>query len=131
LEDGKQDGLAPVFVGDDEAEQDSGVDQFRDVPVQVRPRGDDVAVHGPVVVFAEGDPPSPLGYGATIGLGGVAVAGFGILNRQDAKARRLLEGTNRRGTEGAEVIVGARVLVSEEFEPRSCKGRERTQRERV
>ncbi len=48
----------------------AGVDEFGDVPVEIRAGGDDVAVHGPVVVFAEGE-----------AVGGVVVAGFGALNR--------------------------------------------------
>ncbi len=33
----------------------AGIDEFGDVPVEVRPGGDDVAVHRPVVVLAEGE----------------------------------------------------------------------------
>ena len=48
----------------------SGVEDFGDVPVVIRARGDEVSVHRPVVVFAEGET-----------VGGVVVAAFGKGNQ--------------------------------------------------
>ena len=48
----------------------SGVEDFGDVPVVIQAGGDEVAVHRPVVVFAEGET-----------VGGVVVAAFGKGNQ--------------------------------------------------
>jgi len=51
---GKKDGFPNQFVEFLFAVGAAGIEAFRDVPMQVRPRRNDVPVHGPVMVFAEG-----------------------------------------------------------------------------
>ena len=51
----EQDGFSVEIVEFLFAVGASGVDEFRDDPVQVGAGGDEVAIHGPVVVFAEGE----------------------------------------------------------------------------
>ncbi len=61
----EKDGFSFEFVKVLFAVRAAGVDQLRHMPVEIRPRSDDVAVHGPVVVLAEGE-----------AVGGVVVVGF-------------------------------------------------------
>ena len=60
------------------------VEDFGGVPVVVGCWGDEVAVHGPVVVLAKGDPPTPDGYSATRAVGGVVVVGRNVVRRGQA-----------------------------------------------
>lgn len=60
----------------------AGVDEAGDVPVEIRAWRDDVAVHGPMVVLAEGE-----------AVGGVVVAGFG-------------EGNEMGGVDEGDVVAG-------------------------
>jgi len=83
----------------------SGVDELGDVPVEVGPGGEDVAVHGPVVVLAEGE-----------AVGGVIVAAFregnemGGIDEGDVTSRRKLD---PQAAGGALVIVDLKDLAAE------------------
>ena len=51
----EEDGFSGEFVEFLFAVGSAGVDEAGDVPVEIRAGGDDVAIHGPVVVFAKGE----------------------------------------------------------------------------
>jgi hypothetical protein len=63
---GQEEGLACEVVEFLFAVGTAGVDELGDLPVEVGGGGDEVAIHGPVVVLAEGE-----------AVGGVVVAGLG------------------------------------------------------
>lgn len=52
---GQEQGFAREFVEFFFAVRSAGIDVFGDVPVKVRAGSDHIAVHGPVVILAEGE----------------------------------------------------------------------------